>query len=323
MEASRATWTTSSTRSGSGSTSRSAAAPAADAGVVQSVSGVDRGRPRAKWSNPRRAGTAGVDGATGPRMGGASVMRAEVDYADIQGIVRFGYGKMTEAAYVLVHIKNALAARTWLRTAPISNAVALPAAPPTALQIAFTAPGLATLGVSRNVIAGFSREFVDGMTEQNRLRRSGDIGANAPARWDWGGDGSNGSAGVPHAVVMFFAERGAEGGGGIAAFMKRLMGPSWTDAFDVLRTLKTANLDGVEPFGFADGISQPEVDWKRQREAAQKQIGYNNAIAIGEVLLGYPNEYGKYTDRPLLDVDAASETLLPAEDVPSRRDLAR
>jgi Dyp-type peroxidase family len=251
------------------------------------------------------------------------MMRAEVDYADVQGLVRFGYGKMTEAVYVLVQIKNASAARTWLRTAPISNAVALPAAPPTALQIAFTASGLAALGVSGSVIAGFSREFFDGMTEQNRLRRSGDVGANAPARWDWGADGSNGAAGVPHAVVMFFAERGAEGGGGVAAFMRRLMDPSWTEAFDVLRTLKTANLDGVEPFGFADGISQPEVDWNRQREAAQKQIGYINGIALGEVLLGYPNEYGKYTERPLLDADVASEMLLPAEDAPSKRDLAR
>ena len=256
-------------------------------------------------------------------MGRAAVIRAEVDYADVQGIVRFGYGKMTEAAYVLANVKNASAARAWLRSAPIANAVALPAAPPTALQVAFTAAGLAALGVSRTVIAGFSREFLDGMTEANRLRRSGDIGANAPAGWDWGGDASDGSAGVPHVVVMFFAEARAEGGGGVAALMKRLMGLAWSEGFDVLRTLRTGNLEGVEPFGFADGISQPEVDWNRQREVARKQIGYNNAIALGEVLLGYPNEYGKYTDRPLLDDEAAANMLLHAEDMPGKRDLAR
>lgn len=251
------------------------------------------------------------------------MIRAAVDYADVQGIVRFGYGKMTEAAYALVRIKDAAGARTWLRSAPISSAATLPAAPPTAMQIAFTAPGLAALGVSRGVLAGFSREFLDGITEANRLRRSGDVGANAPARWDWGGDGNNGSAGVPHAVVMFFAEPAAEGGGGVAALVDRSMDASWTEAFDVLRTLETGNLDGVEPFGFADGISQPEVDWKRHRETARKQIGYDNAIALGEVLLGYPNEYGKYTDRPLLGDDTSSDVLLPAEDVPGKRDLAR
>ena len=43
-----------------------------------------------------------------------------------------------------------------------------------------------------------------------------------------------------------------------------------------------------------------------------------------EVLLGYPNEYGKYTARPLLPADAPFSSVLPfAEDEPDKRDLAR
>ena len=30
-------------------------------------------------------------------------------------------------------------------------------------------------------------------------------------------------------------------------------------------------------------------------------LEYGNVLSLGEVLLGYPNEYGKYTDRPLVD----------------------
>jgi deferrochelatase/peroxidase EfeB len=39
--------------------------------------------------------------------------------------------------------------------------------------------------------------------------------------------------------------------------------------------------------------------------------------------LGYRNEYGKYTDRPLLDADAASAGLPEALDAPEKKDLGR
>jgi deferrochelatase/peroxidase EfeB len=42
------------------------------------------------------------------------------------------------------------------------------------------------------------------------------------------------------------------------------------------------------------------------------------------VLLGYPNEYGKYTDRPLLEPGDDPDAILPAaEDVPGKKDLGR
>jgi hypothetical protein len=60
-------------------------------------------------------------------MGGAFLNERErpssVDYADVQGLVRFGYGKMTEACYFLLNIKNARAARAWFGNAPITRAV--------------------------------------------------------------------------------------------------------------------------------------------------------------------------------------------------------
>ncbi len=58
-----------------------------------------------------------------PRMGGAPVTRSEVDYADVQGIVRFGYRRMTRRPTRSLRVKNAEAARAWLRSAPITSAV--------------------------------------------------------------------------------------------------------------------------------------------------------------------------------------------------------
>src|SRR5262249_15410111 len=152
----------------------------------------------------------------------------------------------------------------------------------TALHVAFTSAGLRALGVAESVIAGFSPEFIAGMTSDNRTRRLGDVGSNAPWRWDWGGT-PNGDD-LPHLAVMFFAE---PHDGGVEALMGRTMGTSWVEAFTIVRRLGTENLDGVEPFGFVDGISQPEIDWSDTRDASAPVLDYGNVVALGEFLLGY------------------------------------
>ena len=246
-------------------------------------------------------------------MAGASMTRSEPDYSDVQGLVRYGYGKMTEASFVLLRVKDVRAARSWLGAARVTNAVELDTPPPTALQIAFTAAGLDALGVAKSVIAGFSPELLTRMTEESRSRRLGDVGANDPSQWAWGN-----SASTPHLIVMFFAVAG-----GLEGFMRSLTGPTWNEAFVELRWLGTANFDGVEPFGFTDGISQPEIDWKQTRDPTRAQVEYTNVASLGEFLLGYRNEYDKYTNRPLVEADTASAGLLPAEDAPEKKDVGR
>jgi Dyp-type peroxidase family len=244
-------------------------------------------------------------------MGG--VVMSEVDYADVQGLIRFGYGHMTSASYALVRVKNKAAAKAWLRSAPVTSAVAVKLPPKTAMNVAFTAPGLEAFGVPIPVIAGFSHEFRGGMAQESRARQLGDVGNNVPSKWWWGNKGRE-----PHAVIMFFAERDQ-----FDSFVQSTKGNSWADAFEEVKTLDTSNLDGDEPFGFADGISQPQIDWEQQRQTPCTQLGYTNVVALGEFLLGHRNEYGKITDRPLLEPDAASVGLLTAEDAPDKKDLGR
>ena len=72
---------------------------------------------------------------------------SDVDYADVQGLVRFGYGHMTRASYALVKVKNVAAAKSWLRSAPVTSAVAIKPPPATALNVAFTpAPTVCAAG---------------------------------------------------------------------------------------------------------------------------------------------------------------------------------
>ncbi len=245
-------------------------------------------------------------------MGGPAIMSTEVNYGDVQGLVRFGYGKLKGAQYALAKIKNVDAARSWLLSAPITNAVERKPPPSTAMQVAFTAEGLERLGVSKSVINSFSHEFVSGMTELSRSRRLGDVDDNGPSEWRWGGPGK-----VPHLLVMYFAESER-----LSAFVQSSTGDAWNEAFEV-EWLYTSDLDGIEPFGFPDGISQPQIDWQQQRDVPTGQLDYSNVVALGEFLLGYRNEYGKYTDRPLVDADSASANLLPAEEAPEKKDIGR
>ena len=236
-----------------------------------------------------------------------------VDFSDVQGLVRFGYGALTEATFLLMNIRDARAAASWLATAPITNAIELEKPPATAAQVAITRHGLEALGMPPNVVSQFSDEFLSGMWgEENRSRRLGDVGPSAPASWRWGGPDR-----IPHVLLMLFAQPGQ-----LQSWSEGIKGAAWDAAFEVMESLTTSNLHGFEPFGFTDGISQPTLDWERRR-SADDQLDYTNIACLGEFLLGYPNEYGRYSDRPLLPGDGSNADLPEAEDAPGMRDLGR
>jgi len=238
------------------------------------------------------------------------------DLSDVQGLAAYGYGKLTQACYLLLRIRNAAAARSWIGSVMdlqlVSTAEKREHGPETALQIAFTSAGMRALGLPERIIAGFSAPFINGMAgDANRSRRLGDIGNNDPDYWGWGGPGK-----PVDLVVMLFARQNLE------KWQATIQTAPWHDAFDIVLTLATSDLGGLEPFGFTDGISQPEFDWAREKSAAGNTVAYSNVAALGELLLGYPNEYGKYTDRPLLETsDDPADDLLPAEDHAASKDL--
>jgi Dyp-type peroxidase family len=68
------------------------------------------------------------------------------------------------------------------------------------------------------------------------------------------------------------------------------------------------DLDGREHFGFVDGISQPTIEGLSSRADTP-----DNTIKAGEFILGYPNEYGQYSDRPLLPPARDPQHLLPTD----------
>jgi deferrochelatase/peroxidase EfeB len=238
------------------------------------------------------------------------------EFSDIQGLAWSGYGTLREACFLLLRVTNAVAARAWLSSiagSVTSTEQLRQQRLGRALHIALTAEGMHVLGVATGVIEGFSAEFISGIAgDEGRSRRLGDVGSSAPSQWRWGG------AQAPHVLLMLYARDGldawraqieADLGAGVSVFDR----------------LSTTDMAGEEPFGFADGVSQPRIDWfDEYGSSAAAYSDYSNLLAVGEFLLGYRNEYGLYTDRPLLDAAQPGASLLPvAEDDRSRRDLGR
>ena len=124
---------------------------------------------------------------------------------------------------------------------------------------------------------------------------------------------------MPHIAVLLYARSG-----GLAAWEQEIEAQCGA-GFVRIERLSTSDRQGTEPFGFVDGISQPQVDWERKRPVHdQDQLEYSNVSCLGEFLLGYPNEYGLYTPRPLLVPQGDPDGLLPrAEDAPDQADLGR
>src|SRR5579859_2610137 len=259
----------------------------------------------APWTTPPRA-----RGCAESEKRGTTLPVLDLD--DMQGLIARGYPDLTAARYVLLQIDDGARARGWV--GGLADQVTPGPARPAdiALNVAVTASGLNKLGVPEPVVAQFSNEFTTGMTTPHRRRMLGDLGLNAPETWLWGGPNT---PSIDLLLLQFARDEptldqlsatisSTFAGGGVS---------------EVVRLDATVNLDGKEHFGFADGISQPTIDGLSARVDIPA-----NTIQPGEFILGYPNEYGQYTSRPLLDASAdPGRVLASAADVSGKADLAR
>jgi deferrochelatase/peroxidase EfeB len=245
-------------------------------------------------------------------------MRSEIDAGDIQAIAKTAFGSLNGARYLLLRVVDPGAARRWLASlAPTSVARLFDKAnndTTEICQIALTAAGLRALGIRDDILVQFSPEFVEGMAgSENRSRQLGDIGANGPEQWEWGAGEKE-----PHLLLMLFsmADRSE-------AFAARMRDKVKDSGLSEILVLADSDMGGHEPFGFVDGISQPTFDWDRARMPGTKSDqNYTNHLALGELLLGYRNEYGLMTDRPLLLASEKNADVLPPGPH-DRRDLGR
>jgi Dyp-type peroxidase family len=204
---------------------------------------------------------------------------------DIQGLFARGYSNLARAAYLLLGFDGA-AGRAWLADTLHAVASAEDRPEEHAVNVAFTSSGLERLGVDGATLASFSNEFVSGMTTPHRRRILADAGESAPERWDWGGPATE----PVHGALLLYARDEAA----LEALEREHTGLLQRHGVRVVRRLATNDLDGFEPFGFRDGVSQPLI------EGLGKTGPSEFTLRAGEFVLGYPNEYGHLTDHPPL-----------------------
>ncbi|MBL4828185.1 MAG: hypothetical protein JKY66_10835 [Spongiibacteraceae bacterium] len=241
----------------------------------------------------------------------------DFEFNDLQGIFRFSHSRLQQARFLLLKIQDATLAKQWLAQAPVTSGSIRSPLPNTALHIAFTAEGLHEIGLKKHIINGFSNEFLSGMTGDNRSRRLGDTAENDPQSWHWGTSSNN----KPDLLLMLYADSE-----NIDTWQQQLTSGIFYQAFTLQTSLNTNGEIASEPFGFADGISQPVIDWQQQQSVnIHQRDTYSNLVAPGEIILGYPNEYNEYTDRPLLNTenDELANILPDAEEQPHLKDFGR
>src|SRR4029077_11206184 len=138
----------------------------ADPGLVQGLSRPGAGRDEAQSPRSARPGAADDERFRSPCLAEAAMNTTRsVEFDDIQGLVRFGYKHHTEAAFLLLRVKDREAARRWLANVPVSSAATTEPLPEIALQIALSAQGMRALGVDGAIVDSFAAEFVSGMAD--------------------------------------------------------------------------------------------------------------------------------------------------------------
>jgi deferrochelatase/peroxidase EfeB len=187
--------------------------------------------------------------------------------------------------------------------------------PAATLNLAFTSRGLTALGLSACRLGTFSQEFQKGMAEHAKLL--GDVGTNCPTRWEhWWQDGS------VHAMVAIHAQRpdkiaerfeqveSAMGRHGV-----RPVGDPQTASRLAVNDTQFKDTQFKEHFGFLDGFGQPALDIdgydppKRGQGTPDGRGGWNH-VALGEFILGLPDEEGALPDAPQPPELAANGTYL-------------
>jgi Dyp-type peroxidase family len=235
------------------------------------------------------------------------VSRVTLETDDIQGLLARGFGSLHFASFLLLTVTEPGAAGGTLAGWAEQLTTARHRPDDIAVNLAVTAAGIEALAPDVAKRAGFSEQFTAGMTTGYRSRLLGDTGDDDPRGWAWGGPASD----VVHVLLLVYADTADR----LAARCDELNGEAESGGLRLLDRLATSELTPTENFGFHDGISQPQIEGL----GALRKPG---EVKAGEFVLGYPNEYGLLTERPMLPSAADPRGLLPRE-AGGRSDLGR
>ncbi len=233
-------------------------------------------------------------------------MPVNLELDDIQGLLARGYRGLPRARFTIFTAPGAAASHALLSWLLPQVTAARRFGADSALHVAYTAAGLRRLGLPGSAIAGFTAEFISGMTGPDRSRFLGDVEESDPRCWAWGGPQDPPVDGV---ILLYAASPEV-----LDARQGELATRLGEMGIRQVTVLDTRELGNNEPFGFHDGISQPIIEGlPKASGSAPAGTPGGRIIPAGEFVLGYPNAYGQLTDRPLLPPAADPRRLLPRD----------
>jgi deferrochelatase/peroxidase EfeB len=143
------------------------------------------------------------------------------------------------------------------------------------VTFALGAGGLRRLGLPADSLETFPFAFLEGMVTPARARILGDLGENGSEHWKWGHT-------QPDAALLVYGRSEQA----VADLETKLIQDARTHGVSEPYRIPLKQVGSTEPFGFADGISQPVI------RGSYKALRSGDPIHIvepGEFILGYPD----------------------------------
>ena len=221
----------------------------------------------------------------------------QLELSQIQGFLVRDYKEMPFSKYFLLQITQVDNAKYFIKEMSKKVTTVSSEIKGTGLNVGFTSVGLHTLGLSKNNLRTFSREFREGMVTLHRQRLLGDHDSNDPKNWNWGGPDNE----AVHIILMVFDTNEEKLNKHIQQLHEEL---KQNGLKEILVIDAPTFPEGKEHFGFRESISQPAIIGSGVSGIK------NDNIEAGEFVMGYKNEYEVYPDSPLLKEKQGNDNLL-------------
>jgi len=230
----------------------------------------------------------------------------ELERKDIQGLIVSSYKHLPCAAYLLLQVKDATAARAWLARSVGDFTTAETKHPHFSTNVAFTYNGLKKLGLNQEVLATFSFPFQEGMATEHRSRILGDGNENAPSNWEWGGAQDN----LVDLLLLVYARDESVLKAQLEHWQQELRGSSGGFGEPRILHAQRQPKNNPEHFGFHDGIGQPVMEGTGNKQRQLARTHHATELPAGEFLLGHANLYGATSDTPVVRPEDDPQQLL-------------